>query len=268
MTAVVVDGGSGEVALQGQTLQATGITKRFGGLTAVDDVSLIAEPARITSLIGPNGAGKTTFFNCLTGNLRSDAGDVVLGDTRLSGATPDKRARAGLARTFQRLEVFSGLSVTENLQVALEAPDASSLWRSLFSLRHPERPEVLRRVDEVLDLLGLRAIADATAGALPTGLSRLVELGRALCTSPSALLLDEPASGLDAAETERLQDVLQALAARGLTILLVEHDVELVMALSAHIYVLDFGRLIADGTPHEISSSDVVRAAYLGVEES
>jgi ABC-type branched-subunit amino acid transport system ATPase component len=251
-------------ALQGQPLEARGVTMRFGGLIAVDDVSLSAQPGQITSLIGPNGAGKTTFFNCLTGLLRPDRGTISLGGRKLSGLTPDKRARAGLARTFQRLEVFTGLSVFENLQVAVEAPRASSLVRSLFSLRHPSEPDVVRRVCATLDLLGLADIAATPAGALPTGLSRLVELGRALCTSPSALLLDEPASGLDALETERLQLVLADLAQRGLTILLVEHDVELVMALSAQVYVLDFGRLIASGPPDDVSHSDVVRAAYLG----
>jgi len=257
-----------DVAVHGETLAATDITMRFGGLTAVNGVSLIAEPASITSLIGPNGAGKTTFFNCLTGVLTPSSGEVHLGGERLTGGTPDKRARAGLARTFQRLEVFTGLSVFENLQVAVEAPAASSLWRSVFSLRHPERPDVTRRVRDVLELLGIAELANTPAGALPTGLSRLVELGRALCTQPRALLLDEPASGLDAAETARLQEVLALLADRGLTILLVEHDVELVMALSTQIYVLDFGRLIATGTPRDISGSDVVRAAYLGVEDA
>ena len=250
--------------LVGDTLTAHGITKRFGGLTAVSDASLVAEPGQITSLIGPNGAGKTTFFNCVTGVNPPDSGSVRLGDRDLSGLTPDKRARAGVARTFQRLEVFTGLTVFENLQVAVEAPKAAGLFKSLFSLRHVADPVVTRRVWDTLALLGIEDIAATTAGALPTGLSRLVELGRALCASPTALLLDEPASGLDAGETDRLQVVLADLAARGLTILLVEHDVDLVMALSAKIYVLDFGRLIASGTPAEISSSDAVRAAYLG----
>ena len=250
--------------LVGQTLTASGITKRFGGLTAVSDASITAEPGHITSLIGPNGAGKTTFFNCVTGLLRPDTGTVQLGHHDLSGLTPDKRARAGLARTFQRLEVFTGLTVFENLQVAVEAPKAAGVFKSLFSLRHVPDPVVTRRVWDTLALLGIEDIAATTAGALPTGLSRLVELGRALCTSPAALLLDEPASGLDARETERLQHVLADLAARGLTILLVEHDVELVMALSSMVYVLDFGQLIASGTPDEVSRSDAVRAAYLG----
>ncbi|HVU73653.1 MAG TPA: ABC transporter ATP-binding protein [Mycobacteriales bacterium] len=250
--------------LRGETLTATGITKRFGGLTAVSDASLVAEPGQITSLIGPNGAGKTTFFNCVTGLNPPDTGTVHLGDRDLSGLTPDKRARAGMARTFQRLEVFTGLSVFENLQVAVEAPKATGVFKSLFSLRHRPDPVVSRRVWDTLALLGIDDIAGTTAGSLPTGLSRLVELGRALCTSPSVLLLDEPASGLDATETERLQHVLADLAARGLTILLVEHDVDLVMALSSRIYVLDFGQLIASGTPDEVSHSDAVRAAYLG----
>jgi ABC-type branched-subunit amino acid transport system ATPase component len=200
----------------------------------------------------------------VTGLLTPDSGTVHLGDRDLSGLTPDKRARAGLARTFQRLEVFTGLTVFENLQVAVEAPKAAGVLKSLFSLRHTADPVVTRRVWDTLAVLGITDIAATAAGSLPTGLSRLVELGRALCTSPQVLLLDEPASGLDAGETERLQQVLAELAARGLTILLVEHDVDLVMALSAKVYVLDFGQLIASGTPDEVSRSEAVRAAYLG----
>jgi ABC-type branched-subunit amino acid transport system ATPase component len=171
-----------------------------------------------------------------------------------------------MARTFQILELFSGLSVAENLQVAVEGRSSNRIWRDLFSLRHPDNPDVLRQVREAMDLVGIAELADRPAGSLPTGLSRLVELARALCTDPQVLLLDEPASGLSGPETDRLHEVLTSLADLGLTILLVEHDIELVMALSKQIYVLDFGAMIANGTPKEVRANPAVRAAYLGTE--
>ena len=253
--------------LKGAVLEARDITVRFGGFVAVRDASLVAKPGQVTSLIGPNGAGKTTMFHAISGILTPEAGSTLLDGRDLKGMTPDKRARAGMARTFQILELFSGLSVAENLQVAVEGRSTSRIWRDLFSLRHPDSPAVLRRVHEAMDLVGIADLADRPAGSLPTGLSRLVELARALCTDPQVLLLDEPASGLSASETDRLHNVLRSLADLGLTILLVEHDIELVMALSSQIYVLDFGAMIAQGTPAQVRENPVVRAAYLGSEE-
>src|SRR4051812_34703303 len=251
----------------GARLGVTGITKRFGGLVAVDDLTMTVEPGTVTSLIGPNGAGKTTLFNCLTGVLPPDQGQVRLDDISLEGLTTDERARLGIGRTFQRLEVFTGMTVFENLQGAYEAREPGKIWRGLFSVRHNDEPPVVRFVDSLLDLLGLQDLASTPAGSLPTGTLRLVELGRALATRPRLLLLDEPASGLDNDETDRLQEILGYLSEQGMSILLVEHDVEFVMALSDTIYVLDFGRLIAQGTPDEISQSEAVRSAYLGVDE-
>jgi ABC-type branched-subunit amino acid transport system ATPase component len=252
--------------LRGARLEVDGLTKTFGGFVAVRNVSLVAEPGCVTSLIGPNGAGKTTLFHAVSGIAPGDTGRVRLGGRDLDGMTPDKRARAGMARTFQILELFGGLSVFENLQVAVEGRSTNRIWRDLFSLRHPDDPAVQRKVAEALDLVGISHLAHRPAGSLPTGLARLVELARALCTEPSVLLLDEPASGLSGPESDRLLEVLASLADLGLTILLVEHDIELVMALSKTIYVLDFGQLIAEGTPEEVRANSAVRAAYLGTE--
>ncbi len=248
------------------TLDVEGITKTFGGLTAVNDVSLVVAPGRITSLIGPNGAGKTTFFNCITGVLEPDAGAVTLDGDDLAALTPDGRARRGIGRTFQRLEVFTGLTVFENLQVAAEATRPGATFLGAFRFRHPDEPAVVERVESVIERLGLGDVARQVAGDLPTGALRLVELGRALCTDPTVLLLDELASGLDEHETEELGGILQGIADDGLAVLLIEHDIELVLAISKEIYVLDFGSIIAHGSPDEIARNSRVRTAYIGAE--
>jgi branched-chain amino acid transport system ATP-binding protein len=241
-------------------LAADQITVRFGGLVALDRVDLEVAPGAITGLIGPNGAGKTTMFNVITGLRQPNTGHVELDGDDISRWPPQRRARAGIARTFQRLELFVGLSVRDNLLAAWEA----SVPGGVFGRRGAEGRIT---VDEVLDRLGLVPLADRRAGDLPTGLGRMVELGRALCTQPRLLLLDEPSSGLDAAETSRFRDVLLEVVGQdgdGPAVLLVEHDVGLVMDVCDRITVLDFGRRIACGVPKEIRDDPAVVAAYLG----
>jgi branched-chain amino acid transport system ATP-binding protein len=241
-------------------LHVSGVSVRFGGLLALDDVEVDVWRGCITGLIGPNGAGKTTMFNVLSGLLAPSSGRVLLEGDDITRWTPHRRGRAGVARTFQRLELFARMNVEENLIAAAESA------RPLGVLGRG-RAESRRLVDQTIELLGLQRILDRMAGDLPTGLGRMVELGRALCTRPRVLLLDEPGSGLDAGETATFRDVLREVVRtgdEGPGILLVEHDMGLVMEVCDHIVVLDFGRRIADGTPAEIADNDIVRAAYLG----
>ena len=237
-------------------LRVEDVSVRFGGLLALDSVNLEAEPGRITGLIGPNGAGKTTLFNVITGLQTPTTGKVFIGDEDVTDQKPHKRARLNMARTFQRLEVFGSLTARENIMVAAEIRNGWS--------KSKDDPKAMTA--EILERVGLTAVAEDPVDSMPTGLARLVELGRALATRPQLLLLDEPGSGLDTNETDALGDLLIDLAQEGMAILLVEHDVELVMRVCHHIYVLDFGKLIAEGTPPEIQANEAVQAAYLGAE--
>ena len=235
-------------------LQAEAVTVRFGGNEALRAVGLRAEEGTVTGLIGPNGAGKTTLFNVLCGLQRPVSGRVELGGTDITRLAPHRRARLGLARTFQRLETFTLLSVRENI---LAGAEFRRRWAGSDVSPGDTAAEVIER-------LGLGDVAEERVDTLPTGRARLVELGRALAARPRMLLLDEPSSGLDERETEELGRVLRALAVDGPGILLVEHDMALVMAVSSAIWVLDFGAVIATGTPDEVRADPLVQQAYLG----
>ncbi len=239
-------------------LEAKGVVVRFGGNVAVSDVDLDVEEHRITGLIGPNGAGKTTMFNALCGLQAMARGSVVLDGEDISTLAPHKRARRGLARTFQRLEVFTLLSVRENILAGAE-------MRRGWARHHPGSDRSPHEIaDELIERLALGDVADERVDGLPTGRARLVELGRALANQPRLLLLDEVSSGLNEAETEAMAVVLRELASDGIGILLVEHDMSLVMSTCETINVLDFGQIIAVGTPEEIQADERVQEAYLG----
>jgi branched-chain amino acid transport system ATP-binding protein len=237
-------------------LEIVDISVKFGGINAVTDASLSARPGQITGLIGPNGAGKTTTFNVITGLQQPTHGRVFIGDREVSGLPPYKRARLGIARTFQRLEVFGSLTVFENVLAAAEFHHS---WSDDGTPPRQVAAEIVARV-------GLATVVDARVDSLPTGLARLVELGRALATRPTLLLLDEVGSGLNHDETAALGDLMIDLTRDGTAILLVEHDVDLVMRVCNRIFVLDFGRIIASGTPTEIQQNPAVQAAYLGAD--
>jgi branched-chain amino acid transport system ATP-binding protein len=240
-------------------LEVEQVLVRFGGVRALDSVELDVRAAEITGLIGPNGAGKTTLFNAICGLQSIDGGHIRLEGTDLGGVSPHRRARLGIARTFQRLEVFGSMTVHDNVRVAAEV---RRTWSR--ANRRVGEPSPEARADQILERVGLSEVAGARVDALPTGLARLVEVGRALATEPSVLLLDEPSSGLSEQETDDFAELLVGLASGGLGILLVEHDVDLVMHVCARINVLDFGRVIAVGSPSEVQRDPLVQAAYLG----
>jgi ABC-type branched-subunit amino acid transport system ATPase component len=251
-------------------LACFGVTVRFGGLVAVSDVDLEVQAQQIVGLVGPNGAGKSTLFGVLSGLLRPTHGRVVLEGEDVTGARPQERADRGLARTFQHPELFAGLTVRDHLVIANRAKHARRrIWSDLFtlgSLRPADREEK-QAVDQLIELLGLGPIAGRPALGLPLGQARVLELGRALASSPTVLLLDEPSSGLDSSETEQFERTLRGVCRdRGISVLLVEHDVDLVMRLCSQVYVLDFGVLISSGSPNQVRSDPAVRAAYLGGE--
>jgi branched-chain amino acid transport system ATP-binding protein len=239
-------------------IEARGLRVRFGGHMAVDGVDLDVESGAVTGLIGPNGAGKTTIFNALCGLQPLSGGRIDLSGEDVTNLATHQRARRGLARTFQRLELFGSLNVRENLLVAAE-----NRAQLLGGGPHPDA-----EADRVLDFVGIEHLADVRADTLPTGQARLVELARALVTRPTVLLLDEPASGLDAEESGRFSELLGTLATDGMAVLLVEHDMRVVMSVCSVVHVLDFGKVLAVGSPREIQADAAVLEAYLGATAS
>ena len=257
--------GPGAAAPRPPILEARGITKRFSGITALDDISLEVAPGEVVGLIGPNGAGKTTFFNCLLGMLRPEAGSVHFDGRDVTNLPVYKRARLGIGRTFQRLELFSGMTVREHFLVAERARSGTGrLWKDLLN-RAKFTAEEQALAERMVGLVGLEVEADRPVESLSLGRGRLVELGRALMIQPKLLLLDEPSSGLDVKETAGLAAKLAAVQAEHeFAVLLVEHDVEMVSNLVTRLYVFDFGELIAGGPTAEVLGDEAVRKAYLG----
>jgi ABC-type branched-subunit amino acid transport system ATPase component len=255
-------------------LAAAAVTVRFGGLTALDNVSIEVDPGTIVGLVGPNGAGKSTLFGVISGLIRPAKGHVFIAGQDVTTLSPQARARLGLARTFQHPELFIGMTVRDHLVLSHRAHyERRRCWSDLVNLRVLFPPTKLEteRVDALLEMLGLTYIAKTQVSVLPLGLARLVEVGRALATHPRVVLLDEPLSGLDVHATENLIAAFERVVSNsdeGLSLLMVEHDVASVLALSSKIFVLNFGELIAHGTPDEVRADSAVRDAYLGDEDA
>jgi branched-chain amino acid transport system ATP-binding protein len=249
-------------------LQVRGITKRFGGLTAVDGVSFDVHAGTIKALIGPNGAGKSTLFNALTGFGAADEGSVVLDGAEITGASAREVVRLGVARTFQNTQLFDSMSALENVMVGAQARQSRGFFSAAFRLPVAVAEERFARAEagRLLRLVGIDEWAQTPALDLPAGIRRLVEIARALATGPRLLLLDEPAAGLNGAETDELVHTLRRVRDAGVTVVVVEHDMGLVMEVSDEIVVIDRGRKIAEGPPLLIQKDPAVIAAYLGME--
>jgi branched-chain amino acid transport system ATP-binding protein len=249
-------------------LQVQGVTKRFGGLIALEDVSLSVRDGEIYGLIGPNGAGKTTLFNCMTGLYDLTGGEVRLGGVPLNGLKPHRIVEAGFARTFQNIRLFANMTALENVMVGRHVRTRIGLVGAI--LRTPraraEEAAIRDRAVALLEHVGLRGKARTLAGHLSYGDQRRLEIARALATEPRLLALDEPVAGMNPTERRQMADLFQRLRADGLTLLLIEHDVKLVMGLCDRVAVLDYGRKIAEGEPSRVRADPAVIAAYLGGE--
>jgi branched-chain amino acid transport system ATP-binding protein len=250
-------------------LRLEGLRKAFGGVLALDGVTLDVPAGEIFGLIGPNGAGKTTLFNVVSGIFRPTGGTVHLGTRRLDGLPQDRIARLGVARTFQNLQVFGSMTVLDNVLTGCHRHGHSGAVASMLRLPRSLREEhrLLDRARAALETVGLGEFAYAQAASLPPGRQRTVEIARALATEPKLLLLDEPAAGLTTRETETLGELIQCIAATGLTTMLIEHDMSLVMGLCRRVAVLDQGKLLTVGEPTEVQSDPRVIGAYLGEED-
>ena len=247
-------------------LQVSGLTKRFGGLTAVDNVTFDVPAGEVFALIGPNGAGKTTMFNCVTGVYKPTLGRVTFLGRDLTGSPPHRAAKAGIARTFQNIRLFEYMSALDNVRLGHHCRMHSKLWDSLFKTpyeRHEER-RITEHSMDLLTLVGLDHHAENYARNLAYGQQRRLEIARALATEPKLLLLDEPAAGFTPQEKVELMELVGTILKRGITVFLIEHDMKVVMQASQRIVVLDHGEKIAEGTPNEVRGNQRVVEAYLG----
>ena len=247
-------------------LKLNGITKVFGGLTALEDVSFAVEGGSITGVIGPNGAGKTTLFNIVTGLYTQTTGSVILDRQDISFLETEKLAALGLVRTFQNVELFREMTVLENVMVGLHTKSKSGIFSCAFRLpgQMKEEKTIREKGREWLEFTGLGDLAETTAGSLPFGKGRLLEISRALAAQPKIILMDEPAAGLNSRETFELASLIRKIKDSGVTVVLVEHDMDLVMDVCQSIVVLNLGKKLAHGTPREIQENPEVIAAYLG----
>jgi ABC-type branched-subunit amino acid transport system ATPase component len=255
--------------MSGPLLELHALSRRFGGLVAVDAVDIAITPGEVHGLIGPNGAGKTTVLNLVSGHLRASSGRIGFETADVTRLTPDRRARRGIRRTFQNLKLFREMTALENVKVGLHTETRAEIFHSLLRTgrQQAEEQEIESRAREALDFVGLLSTAEVPGGSLPYGHQRLLEIARAIVSRPKLLLLDEPAAGLNGAEAGKLVDLIRRIRATGVTVMLVEHHMDVVMPTCDRITVLNYGRKLAEGTPAEIRRHPEVITAYLGKRE-